>query len=96
MFNPLLGRAAGGMKKSFIPFEHDCTFVLYKQLIQPRSVAPLPSVLGLILYKDSDDGEPPHTGSINVWFGANGLLAYTTHKETNTFPSFPELLRLSP
>ena len=34
--------------------------------------------------------------SINIWFGANSLLAYTTKKQTNTLSSFPELLTLSP
>ena len=35
-------------------------------------------------------------GSRDVWFGANGYLAYTTNKQANnTLLSFPELLRLS-
>ena len=60
------------------------------------AVVPLSSVVGLTLYVDSGNGEPQHTGSINVLFGVNGLLAYTTNKQTNTLLSFPELLRLSP
>ena len=60
------------------------------------AIAPLSSVLGLTLYKDSDNGEPPYTDSIDVWFGAYALLTYTTNKHTNTLLSFPELLRLSP
>ena len=42
-----------------IHFTHDCTFVLYKQLIKTGSellLLPLSSVLGFPLYKDTGNG----------------------------------------
>ena len=61
-----------------INFTHDCTLVLYKQLIQTGSVLlllPLSSVLGFPLYEDTANGRAAthqlYSLAIEVGFGAN-------------------------
>ena len=53
-------------------FTHDCTLVLFKQLIQTGSV------LGFPLYKDTGNGRAAthqlYSFAIEVWFGANASL----------------------
>ena len=67
-------------------FTHDCTLVLYKQLIQTGSVLGvllLSSVLGFPLYEDTADGRAAihqlYSFAIDVGFGANVINTFLIH-----------------
>ena len=69
----------------FIHFTHDCTLVLFVQLIKTGSVLtllPLSTVLGFTLYEDTGNGKATkhqlYSSAIKVWYAPMTLA--TSHK----------------
>ena len=75
-------------------FTHDCTLVLYKQLIHTGSVLlllPFSSVLGFPLYEDTGDGRAVthqlYSFAIEVWYApmARCLPAFSSGESLSEF-----------